>query len=108
VQIEIAADLRDRQAFDEARRMLEAILKRDPDSIKVWRQIGTLERRRGDHKASRDAFRKLVELDPGDLQSLALLAVEERALGNPAESEALLKRALQANPDQPAALMQLA
>jgi tetratricopeptide (TPR) repeat protein len=42
VQIEIAADLRDRQAFDEARRILEAILERDPGSIKVWKQIGTL------------------------------------------------------------------
>ena len=47
-------------------------------------------------------------MQPQQPQALVEMAIEQRALGNPRESEALLRRALAIYPDYQAALEQLA
>jgi mannosyltransferase OCH1-like enzyme/Tfp pilus assembly protein PilF len=67
-----------------------------------------LRRKEGERQLALQQFTVAHEYQPQQPQALVEMAIEQRALGNPQESEALLRRALAVFPDYYAALEQLA
>lgn len=66
VQAERAAALFETCRFDEARRLFEALLERDPEDPRVHHHLGLLAERRGEEDRARRHFERATELAPED------------------------------------------
>jgi tetratricopeptide (TPR) repeat protein len=106
--IETAGQLRDLGRFAEARHVIHGILRRNPRDYAALMQLAHLSRKEGERRAALHQFTVAHEREPQQPQALVEMAIEQRALGNPQESEALLRRALTIFPSYLAALEQLA
>jgi hypothetical protein len=67
------------QRNDEAERLLRNILRHDPNSVEGWYQLGEIHFHRGPPRgvgilASRQAYERALQLDPGHIQSMVHLA----------------------------------
>jgi tetratricopeptide (TPR) repeat protein len=56
--------------LDEARRAYQRAIAASPESAFLYRDLGSVERRRGDNTAALNAFRRAVAIDPADTRSL--------------------------------------
>jgi tetratricopeptide (TPR) repeat protein len=60
--------------FDEAAQAYSEAIRRSPDSAFLYRELALLERREGRTEEAIADFRRAIELDPGDAESLVDLA----------------------------------
>ena len=84
LQAEIATARRaaDAGRYDEARQAYQRAIAASPESGFLYRDLGTVERKRGDSRAALEAFRKAVAMDPGDARSLVQLGELLEAQGD--------------------------
>ncbi|MBA3766053.1 MAG: tetratricopeptide repeat protein, partial [Acidobacteria bacterium] len=97
--------------FDIAAERLSRARTLAPDSGRIYVLLGLLESERGRFTESIAHLRKAVELDPKDLRASYMLAeaVERQAgEGSEAEAQRLIEKILEAQPDNLAALLELA
>ena len=97
--------------FEAAAERLSKAQTLAPDSGRIYVLLGLLESERGRFAESIAHFRKAVELDPKDLRASYMLAeqIERQAgEGSEAESQRLIEKILEAQPDNLAALLELA
>ncbi|MFL5312572.1 MAG: tetratricopeptide repeat protein, partial [Myxococcales bacterium] len=65
------------------------------DATKEWQTVAAHHEKTGDHKASLDALKKLVDLDPDNIASRIRLGEQYARQENPVEAVAELRRAAQ-------------
>ncbi|HYV65463.1 MAG TPA: tetratricopeptide repeat protein, partial [Myxococcales bacterium] len=65
------------------------------DATKEWQTVAAQHDKTGDHKASLDALKKLVDLDPDNVASRIRLGEQYARQDNPVEAVAELRRAAQ-------------
>src|SRR3989442_158905 len=65
------------------------------DATKEWQTVAANHEKTGDHKASLDALKKLVDLDPDNVASRIRLGEQYARQENPVEAVAELRRAAQ-------------
>src|SRR6266571_4433743 len=65
------------------------------DATKEWQTVAAQHEKTGDHKASLDALKKLVDLDPDNVASRIRLGEQYARQENPVEAVAELRRAAQ-------------
>jgi len=90
------------QSLDDAIAALRTELQRNPDQPEGWQLLGRSLVAQGDFPGSREAFDKALALQPGNAD-LMVDAAQARSMTNPQhefddESLALLRKALQAQP----------
>lgn len=73
--------------------LLYQVLKEAPNQPIVYVNLGYIAREKGNLPAAEDAYRKAVELDPADGESLAILGVVLESNGKRAEALDLLVKA---------------
>ncbi|MCI0663973.1 MAG: FG-GAP-like repeat-containing protein [Acidobacteria bacterium] len=98
------------QEFDAAYQHLEKARELDPKNSRIEGMLGLVETKRGRFAEAIAHLRKAVELDPKNLIALYALAQEiERQGGenNEAETQSLIEKILQAQPDNLAAQLEL-
>lgn len=91
------------ESGSDAKRLAEAAIGSDPNSVTAYQTLGFAHRLNFDLEESAKAYSKALELDPGSLPSKRSLAEMMRALGKPAEAETLYREILAANETDPAA-----
>lgn len=69
-----AIDLANERKFADAVPILRGIVAAEPGMADVWQQLGNILSRLGRHAQALDAFRRFVELKPGDTSGLVLVA----------------------------------
>lgn len=85
------------QYKDEARRLAEEVLQRDPNHIEGHVLRGSLLFADGDRAGSLAALQKALELNPQRVETLMSLALYHRQVGDNAKAEETYQRALQIN-----------
>ena len=68
--------------FDDARRAYQRAIAASPESAFLYRDLGAVERRKGDNKAALEAMRRAVAMDPTDARSLVQIAEILEAQGD--------------------------
>jgi tetratricopeptide (TPR) repeat protein len=106
-KLELATELRDRNLYDDASRLIDEAIQLEPSNVHARMQRGYLQRRVGNHEAARDEFLQVSEIFPGFLQALVELALAERALGNLRKAEQILEQVVEIKPNYLPALEQL-
>jgi tetratricopeptide (TPR) repeat protein len=96
--LELAAELRDRGAHDDAARILDAVSATGTPPLSALLARGLLHRARGDRAAALAAFEEAARHHPAHAQPLVEAALEHRALGAPEAAAAALRRALAFDP----------
>ena len=97
--------------FDQAKQRLDRAHNLVPRNSQIDADLGVLESARGNSADAITNLRKAVDLDPRNLRALYLLAVEVEREGGPnseAEFQQLIQKILAAQPDNLAALVELA
>src|SRR6201986_1655219 len=97
--------------FDVASQRLGQAGKLAPQNGQIYYLTGVLESKRGNPAQAIVALRQAVKLEPQNLRAVYLLAQEVEREGDPnseAEFQQLLQQILSAQPDNPAALLELA
>lgn len=92
---------------ERARKELQAILARDPQNFLALFNLGTLEGQQGNLKQAADYFQRAVAVKE-DAGALVSLALAESYLGRLETAEKHLKRALELEPENRRAHIQLA
>ena len=105
--LETAGALRDLGCLDEARDIIDEILRLNPRDHAAAMQLALLHRCEGRRREALAGFQSAHELQPTQPQPLVEMAIEYRALGKPQKSEELLRHAVAIQPDHQAALEQL-
>ena len=72
---------------------LQASAKADPSSAQTWRELGAAQRQLGDGLSAVAAYRKALELDPDDLDSLLQVGLWTLERRDPKAAADLLARA---------------
>lgn len=85
--------------LDEARAAYQRAIAATPDSAVLYRELGLVERRRGDPSAALDAFNHAVALDSGDAIALSQAAEILEARGDFAGAETAYRNAHLADPN---------
>lgn len=81
---------------DAAEAELKAAVAKNPRMVVAWLNLGLIEEDRGDAAAAREAYRRVVALDPGNGRALARLAALDTMGGDPAAIAAGLEARLAA------------
>jgi tetratricopeptide (TPR) repeat protein len=105
--VDLAIELRELGQLDEAGRAISAALEMNPFDLKAMMERGRLLRLKNLREEAYRAFLELHRAYPANAQALVELATEERALGSLHDAEQTLNRALETEPDQLNALLQL-
>jgi tetratricopeptide (TPR) repeat protein len=84
---------------DEAILAYRAAIASSPDSAFLYRELGTIERQRGDLEAALEHFRKALDLDPADAASLTQVGDVLEAQGDMPGALAAYEQALALEPD---------
>lgn len=95
--------------FTEAAALLRDATERNPESARLWQLLGSALRSGGDKPGARDAFARVLILDPANLQGLAEpsavhLAQLAYEMNDDVAAEREARRALAWNPADPRAL----
>jgi tetratricopeptide (TPR) repeat protein len=96
--------------FDAAAKRLAEAQKRAPQNDQLHYLSGVLESKRGNPSLAIAELRKAVQINPHNLRAVYLLAQEVERQGDAngeAEFQQLLEKILAAQPDNPAALLEL-
>jgi tetratricopeptide (TPR) repeat protein len=104
---DLAGELRELGRLDEADRVLSAALDANPLDLVTMMERGLLLRLRSEHEKALKAFHAVHIAHPGHAQALVELATEQWALGWLKEAEQTLGHALDVEPNQLHALLQL-
>jgi tetratricopeptide (TPR) repeat protein len=80
--------------YDDARRVLEALLQRDPSDEDARLQLGELHLAQGRHRHAAEIFKAVLEQDPRHAQAHEYLARAYRKLGEPEKAIAVLEQAM--------------
>jgi tetratricopeptide (TPR) repeat protein len=107
-QMQVAAELADQGQFSNAHQILDLIESTSSDDLRVLMQRGLVNRKEGKRAEAAKIFGQVLKRWPAHIQAMVELALEQRALGAPDDSEHTLKNALDLSPNNPAILMQLA
>jgi tetratricopeptide (TPR) repeat protein len=91
--IESARAAASAERVDEARAAYVRALEISPDSAFLYRELGVLERRRGDVPAALERFRQAEGLDPGDATSAMQIGELLEQRGDYVGAEAAYRRA---------------
>jgi len=87
--------------YDEATRILQDVLRQDPQQPHALDYLGTIQFMRHDLEGARATYKRLVQAAPYYATAYIQLANVESLLGNRPESERLYLRAAQADPSNP-------
>jgi tetratricopeptide (TPR) repeat protein len=68
--------------FDEAAQAYTAAISSSPDSAFLYRELGAVEKQKGDADAALEHFRKAAALDPGDAKTLEQIGEMLEARGD--------------------------
>jgi Flp pilus assembly protein TadD len=82
------------QRFAEARRVLKAVLERDPDNARAWYNLGLLDRAAGQDEAALADFQRAAKLAPNDPDTWYFLGATFSQLHREQDAIAALKQAL--------------
>ena len=85
------------QYKDEAKRLAEEVLQKDPNHIEGHVLRGSLLFADGDRPGALAALQRALELDPRRVETLMSLALYYRQVGDVAKAEETYRRALEAN-----------
>jgi Tfp pilus assembly protein PilF len=99
------------QRTSDARSLLDAVLKSDPDNVQAHETMGYLAFRDGDKEAARKWYEQAVKLDSQSYLAhyyFAVMSMSSGDISNHAEVEANLRTAIQLNPRFSSAYDQLA
>ena len=88
---------KNQQYKDEAKRLAEEVLQRDPNHIEGHVLRGSLLFADGDRAGSLAALQKALELNPQRVETLMSLALYHRQVGDSAKAEEIYRRALEVN-----------
>lgn len=80
--------------FEEAAKKFREVIKRDPDDLEARRTYGLVLAALGDNPAAVEQYAVVVKRDPSDHASFYRMAVLERILSRPKDSEKHLQAAL--------------
>jgi tetratricopeptide (TPR) repeat protein len=83
----------------EARRSFEACLRRRPDLVDAWVELGNLARREGQPTLAIEHYRAALRLQPWNSAVLLQLAHAQAAAGDRASAVSTLRQAVGARPD---------
>ena len=108
VVLSIAEALRDCGHFDRAIAVTEKILGTDSGHVRAWLILGRIYRLAGDREAALRAFVKASEIDPASPPPLLEMAIEERVLGRFQTAKRLVKRAIELDRKDIAAVVAMA
>ena len=92
-ELEKAIKKIDEEEFDEAERMLNEIVKKEPKNSEALHNLGVIEMNRYKYKEAIDYFKKASEMNPKSFQSWFLLADCYRNIGDDVNCEKSLKTA---------------
>ena len=87
--------------YDVATRILEDVLRQDPQQPHALDYLGTIQFLRHDLPGARGTYTRLVQAAPYYATGFIQLANVESLLGNRSEAERLYLRAMQADPSNP-------
>jgi tetratricopeptide (TPR) repeat protein len=104
----LAAGARDQGLFDEAEAALATLSEVRPDALQTQLARGHLARRRGRREEALACFAAAHAAHPREAAPLSEMALEQRALNRPADADASLRAALEADPANVDAAMRLA
>jgi lipopolysaccharide biosynthesis regulator YciM len=107
--VEVAEQARAAGRTQDARRAVRRALRRDPACAAAHALLGELEVERGRSKRALAAWRRALELDRRrGAELLGKLRSAFAALGRSADYEPFLRQLMEADPDDPAARLELA
>jgi lipopolysaccharide biosynthesis regulator YciM len=107
--VDLAEAARSEGRTDEARRALRRALRRDPESVRAWLELGELEAERRHTRKALAAWRRIPEIDRRRGQLVyPRLAASFAAIGRPRDHEKMLRRLLEERPDDADARLALA
>jgi arylsulfatase A-like enzyme/Flp pilus assembly protein TadD len=106
-ETEAAKRLFEEGRFDDAARVFEGILVRDPGNVTAHNLLGMVLSRAGDTEGAVTHWRKALELSPGYLETYRNLGALLREKGDLDASAALLGEALAQNPEYTKAHLEL-
>ena len=78
--------------FDDAHKLINLLIERDPTLIQAWMHRGYIYRSQDARKAALETFAAILKAFPGHVQIMVEMAIEYRALARPREAERLLRR----------------
>lgn len=81
------------QDWETAERLLREVLVKVPDQPLIYFNLGFVCQKRGNLPGAEEAYRKVTELDPTDVESLSRLGIILEAQGKGAEAVAALQQA---------------
>ncbi len=88
----------DQSPLDEAERVAQSLLAERPDASYVHGLLGNLRYERGNLLEAVRHFRRAIELEPNDTDSLVMLAFSLVGAGQDDEAQALAPRLVQSDP----------
>lgn len=81
----------EQERWSEAEGLLRQVLRRNPENLVAWRQLGQSLERLGRHPEAVDALEEAVRLDPDNLGTRRLLALNCRLAANPERALAVYR-----------------
>jgi tetratricopeptide (TPR) repeat protein len=98
-----AVEMTNAGKYDEALAAYQAILAQNPQIAAVHKNMGFVYGQKKDYPAAEAAYLKVLDLEPGDPDSLLALATIYNAMGQKDKAKAMLDQATEANPSDPKA-----
>lgn len=92
----------------EAIALVEEVVQRKPNNGTALQYLGELDAEANEHDKAAEAYRRILELDPGRPEMWIVYAQELRIIGRAGESKAAFRKALQIDPNHGAAWWGLA
>ena len=103
-RVHLASVLKAKGDVAAAREHLEAALKEKPDHVPAWRNLGKLLQQQKDHDAAANAYRRALQIRPGDADTLCYLADALSRGGHALDAARTYEQALAVEPAHPRAL----
>jgi choline-sulfatase len=108
MMIVLADYLAESGALPKALALLDAVVNGHPDDVDARNSLGVVAMRLGLHDRARQAFRKVLELDPTSATAYANLGTDALSSGDMPSAVGYLTRALELDPRQYTVLYNLA
>lgn len=107
--VDLAEAARAEGRTQDARRALRRALRRDPECVRAWLELGELEAERGRSRKALEAWQRVPAIDRRRAREVyPRLAATFAALGRPRAYEKLLNELLATQPEDPDARLALA
>lgn len=96
------------ERYDDAIKLYNQLLEKEPKSVTLLFQLAETERRKGDLNASMDTFRRCSQNAPNDTGCLTQLGMLLEGTGKRDQAQPIWEQILKIQPDSPVALNNLA